>query len=463
MTLRPRRAVRSGAAIPWVLLGMGFAALLAVLAWTRAWTHRDRAALQAAGWQAQLLAETALACAEDSVAAMLDAGSGAAGASSSTATPSSAALLAATSPALEPMLPTVPDCPAPPGAPGELEYEIGEGRLLIPVSATGSVPFGNRTVARSIQATLSGALDRVLFDAAITRCPAGNRPLDVTGSRISGRVRATGHDSVPRNVSIGSYVPARALADTATVATRMKDAFAAPDAIAGGAAYSPARGLPGGDQVVHVGVGGSVEVDLEGPIGGEAWAPGPGRSLLVEGDVFVRGRVVLRDWTILASGTVTLDDHVVVEGGFVYAGKGAVLRGDASLSGQILARGMLVVSERAQLAGVTVAACGGDSAKVALDGSAVSRAYLLALGGGASLSVGRDAILEGVAVSEGWMRVDGALHGAAVASSYQCGRGADDCTGPGVFDRPRMPADFAVPVGLPGSKALRVAAWRSGP
>lgn len=464
MPRSPRRAIRSGAAVPWVLLGMGFAALIAVLAWTRAWSHRDRAAQQAATWQAQLLAETALACAEDSVAAMLDASAGPSGASApGAAATSPSALVAATTPATQQTAPTAPECPLPPGTRGELEYGIGDGKLLIPVTATGSFPFGRRAIVRTIHATLSGALDRALFGAAVTRCPAGNAPLDVSGTRIVGRVRATGHDSIPRSVSIGSYLPTRAIADTALVVARMKEAFAAPDVVAGGAAYSPARRLPERDEIVHASLGGTIEVDLEGPIGGESWTPPEGRTLLVEGDVFVRGRIRLRNWTILASGAVLLEDRAVLEGGYVYAGKGAALRGDAIVSGQILARGGLAVSERAKLSGITVAACGGDSARVVLDGSAASRAYLLAMGPGASLAVGKDAVLEGVAISEGTLRVDGALHGAAVASSYRCGRGLDECTGQGTFDRSRLPADFVVPAGLPGSTALRVAAWSLAP
>lgn len=454
--------------MPWVLLGMGFAALVAVLAWNRSWSHRQRAALQAASWQAQLLAESALACAEDSVWAKLKSGTAVVPKPDSAKTALDSAL---GSGGLGPGSDSAADpCPLPPGARGAMSFSIGDGTLLLPVVAKGEVPFGRTTLARSIRASLSGALDRVLFGAAVTQCTKGASVLNVSGTRIVGgvRVRADaqpppGFGKLEDGITVASFVPMGAVQDTAAISNRLKTAFQGSDVFSGGAAYSSSRGFPDRTEIVHTGVGGKVEVDIEGPLGGADWRPPAGRVLMVEGDVVVRGRVVLDGWTIMASGRISLEGDAKARDAMLYAQGGVEMGGDAEFSGQILSGGPLGISERARLSGGVVAMCWGrDSGRISLAARVPSRGYLVALGGGAELRIGRDAVLEGVAVSAGTMRVEGAVHGVAVAGSFRCRSGVEDCTGTGTFDRTLLPADFVVPLGLPGAQGLRIASWEAG-
>lgn len=454
--------------MPWVLLGMGFAALVAVLAWNRAWSHRQRASLQAASWQAQLLAESALACAEDSVWAKLKTGTALVAKPDSAKTSLDSAV---GSGGLEPASDSSADpCPLPPGARGTIAFEIGDGTLLVPVVAKGEVPFGRTTIARSIRASISGALDRVLFGAAVTQCTRGPSVLNVSGTRIVGDVRVRSEAQPPPGfrkledgITAASFVPMRAIQDTAAIASRLKTAFQGSDVFSGGAAYSSGRGFPDRTEIVHTSLGGKVEVDIEGPIGGTAWRPPAGRVLMVEGDVFVRGRVLLDGWTIMASGEISLEGDAKARDVTLYAQGGVSMAGDADFSGQILSGGRLEIAERSRLSGSVVAMCWGrDSGRISLAATVPSRGYLVALGSGAELRIGREAVLEGVAVSEGAMRVEGAVHGVAVAGSFRCRPGVEECTGTGTFDRTLLPADFVVPLGLPGAQGLRIASWEAG-
>jgi|GEM_PF-1240099 len=458
-------ASRRGAAMPWVLMGMGLAALVGVLAWSRAWTHRERANLQAAQWQAQLLAETALACAEDSVWAMVNGGGGGAAKSSDSGfTKLDSSLARGVDSAAS-------SCPLPPGMRGTLDYSIEAGSLLVPVHASGEMSFGSRTIRRSIRAMLSGALDRDLFDVAVSQwVEAKPAVLDISGTRIVGKIRVrtsgtppSGMEAQPKALlGITAYVPNRSAQDTAILENRMKEALRSSDAYSGGAAYSAGRSFPDREEIVHAGggEGREVQVEIEGPLGAPGWTPPSKRTLVVEGDVFVRGRVMLDGWTILAKGRIVLEGNAKLRESVLYAAKGVFLQGEAVFQGQILSFRTFEVHEQARLTGPSAVLCWAkDSGKVVFDGSATSNGYLVVLGGAASLKIGRDATFEGVAVSGGSMQVAGRIHGVAVAGSFRCGRGTESCTGSGVFDRSRLPADFAVPVGLPGAQGLRVATW----
>ena len=460
---------RRGSAMVWVLSGMGLAALIGGLAWTRAWTHRDRAAVQAARWQAQLLAESALACAEDSVWAMLNGGTAVARSTDTSAGTRLDSALAGAAPVSDS---ASSSCLPPPLVRGEFEYSIEDGTLLVPVHASGRVPFGSRTIDVSIRAMLAGALDRDLFDVAVSHFgPLKSGSFDVSGANIVGGVRVkvsgsplSGTHPQPRGIELTSYVPTRSAKDTTILENVMREAFRSDDAFSGGAAYSSARSFPDRDRIIHTGggEGREVSVEIEGPLGKPGWTAPAGRTLVVEGDVTVRGRATLEGWTILVRGKVVLEGDARLREGVLYAAKGVVLAGDASFQGQILSPTSLEIHERARLEGPTVALCwSADSGRVVLDGSAVSDAYLVSLGSTGRVEIGRDATFEGVVVSNGTLRVDGRVHGVAVASSFRCGRGEDDCTGQGVFDRTRLPSDFAVPVGLPGAKGLRVVSWES--
>ncbi len=454
--------------MPWVLTGMGLSMLVATLAWNRAWTHRERAAILSARWQAQLLAESALACAEDELWARR----------SAVVRPDTGRDSGKVRELGRDAADSVPDggagvvdsCPVPPGVHGTMSAEIGEGALLAPVSAVGTVRFGRRDEVRSIRAVLGGSIDRELFDVAVSQWTTTTPPLDISSSYIVGNIRVrvdagsppSGMFAQPRaRLGITAYVPESKALDTTVLQSRLKEAFRRPDALLGSAWYGPSRALPRGHEVVHTSFGkGASIVVLEASRGGAVWSP-PARTLLVEGDVTVRGDVLLEGWTILARGQVSLERGARLRNGLVYAERGVVLMDDAEFQGQILSFGAFSVLDKSRILGPSVALCWGSdsSARVLFEGDSRSKVYLVALGGGSTVEVARGALVEGVLVSGGTLKNSGRIHGAAVAGRFDCGRGATSCTGWGEYDRSKLPPDFAIPLGLPGSKGLRVAAW----
>ncbi len=450
-------AARRGAAMPWVLGGMGLALAVGVLSWNRAWTHRQRAAVQSAQWQAQLLAESALACAQDEVWTRFQGGS------STTANSTWTAL--GSNPALSP----VDSCPVPFGSKGSLAYEIEEGNLLVPVLASGEVPFGDRTIGRSLRAVLAGALDNEMFDVAISQWVASTPPLDISGSRIVGKIRVAG--AAPTGMlgqpigplGLTSFVPTSGTLDTTVLSSRMKESFREEEAFQGGGTYSRGVGFPEREKIVHASSGsGNAEVILDGPISATSpWRAPSGKTLVVEGDVVVRGHVELDGWTILARGRISLERGSRVLHGLLFAERGVVLSEDAVFQGQILAFASLKLQHTARILGPTVAVCwaGEQGGEVLLEGTSQANAYLVALGGASTIRIEREALLEGVAVSGGTLRVDGKVHGVSVAGRFDCGRATTSCTGSGTFDRTLLPADFVVPLGLPGARSMRVAKW----
>lgn len=458
------RSARRGAAMPWVLGGMGLALVVGVLAWNRAWAHRQRAAFQSAQWQAQLLAESALACAQDEVWARFEGGS-------SQAKVDTTRTVQASGPAPQP----ADSCPVPFGGRGSLSYEVEEGNFLVPVLARGEVPFGTRTVTRRLRAVLGGALEKEMFDVAISQWVASSPPLDISGSRIAGKIRIASEGEPPTGMlkqptgplHLSSFVPTAGVLDTSLLSVRMKEAFREEDAFSGGATYSRGGGIPGRERIVHTSFGsGAAEVVLDGPLSaGSRWTPPEGRTLVVEGDVVVRGHVELVGWTILARGRVSLAGGVRVRQGMLFAERGVSLSEDASFQGQIVAYGDLELLGESRIAGPTVALCwaGAKGGEVSLQGTSKANAYLVALGGASKVAIGRESLLEGVVVSEGTLRVDGKVHGVAIAGRFDCGRAATSCTGTGTFDRTLLPADFSVPLGLPGARSMRVARWEVVP
>ena len=452
-------AARRGAAMPWVLGGMGLAVAVGVLAWNRAWTHRQRAAVQSAQWQAQLLAESALACAQDEVWTRFQGGSSAKPNSTWTALGSTPSGQAADS------------CPVPFGAKGSLSYTIEEGNLLVPVVASGEVPFGDRTIRRDLRAVLAGALDKDMFDVAVSQWVQSTPPLDISGSRIVGKIRIAVAGAAPTGMltqpigplGLTSFVPTAGTLDTTVLSMRMKEAFREVDAFQGGGTYGRGAGLPERETIVHTSFGsGNAEVILDGPLSATSrWKAPDGKTLVVEGDVVVRGHVDLDGWTILARGRISLERGARFRQGLLFAERGVALSEDAVVQGQILAFQSLKVQDAARIAGPTVAVCwaGDKGGEVLLEGTSRVNAYLVALGGASAIRIEREALLEGVAVSGGTLRVDGKLHGVAAAGRFDCGRATTSCTGTGTFDRTLLPADFAVPLGLPGSRSMRVARW----
>jgi len=457
--------------MPWVLMGMGLALLIGVLAWTRAWTHRDRASLQAAQWQAELLAESATACAEDQVWNRLNGSkvSKPDTASKDTSKQPKAGLSASSS--TDSASSPVDSCEVPMGIRGTMDATIEEGNLLVPVLANAEVPYGNRTLRRSIRVVLAGALDRNLFDEAISEWTETTPSLNTSGSKIVGKIKikATGTPpsgklAQPTNqIGVLAYIPMESVLDTATLGSRMKDAFRRDDAYQGSAHYGPGSPLPQAGEIVHTSFGkGSAEVDLDGSFGaGSNWKPAA-KTLFVEGDIRVRGAVDLDGWTLIARGAISLERGARLRNALLYAERGVSLMDDATVQGQILSFRKFAMHDDSRLVGASTVICWGvDSAVALFDGHVRARAYVVAMGGSSKVFVDREALVEGVVVSQGTLRVDGTVHGVSVAGRFDCGRMAESCTGTGTFDRSKLPLDFAVPLGLPGSRGMRVASWES--
>jgi hypothetical protein len=149
----------------------------------------------------------------------------------------------------------------------------------------------------------------------------------------------------------------------------------------------------------------------------------------------------------------------------IFSEGGVQVSDKASVSGQILSKGSLVLSGNASLAAPAFAAVwpgkGADSVPgIEVRDRAAAQAYLVALGGGAEIRLGAGADFRGVAVSGGLLRVQGTLHGVGVAGRVDCGQPGSDCS-EGNFDRPSLPADFAFPLGLPGNLGLRLVSWET--
>jgi cytoskeletal protein CcmA (bactofilin family) len=260
---------------------------------------------------------------------------------------------------------------------------------------------------------------------------------------------------------ISQFVPTSLGSDTAAAQARMAAAFRSENAHLGGEHFSPSHPPPQEDSLVYT-IG---DVVFDGPWAGEAWAPGGSRTLFVEGRVEFRGQIKLDGWRVYAKGPVVVQDEAVLLHADIFSMGGAQIADRASVSGQILSKGSLLVSGRAALAAPTFAAVwpgqGADTVpRIEMRDRSSAQAYVVALGGASEIDLGAGVDFRGVAVSGGLLRVDGTLHGIGVSGRVDCGQPGTNCSA-GNFDRPSLPADFAFPLGLPGNLGLRLVSWET--
>lgn len=447
---------RRGSAMPFVLAGMALAIGIASLAWQRSWSRRTTSAHATLSWQAQLLAESATACAlQEALARSVSGAVRDTTARDTTLKP-------------KPVLADTADtaCGFHRGAPGAMAWETPAGSQLLLLRASGTVTESGRPLVVSMRSTWGGDPPPDPFSPALSLWDPKSSPLSATG-RISGAARVRYDPPSPGTVAhktggIQQFVPASLGNDTARAFERMILAFRSEDAHLGGESFTPQRPPPDRDSLVYT-VG---DVVFDAPWTGEEWDPGRPRTLFVEGRVEFRGRLHLRGWTVFAQGPVVVQDDADLEGVDVVSRRGIRIADRARASGQFLSGGAVVVSGQARLAPPAFVACwpgeGSDSVpRFSLLDRAQADAYAVALGPSAQARIATGAVLRGVAVSGGTLRNDGRLEGLAVAGRLDCGQGDRNCSN-GSFLRDRLPADFAFPLGLPGNRGFRLVAWETG-
>ncbi|HXP90775.1 MAG TPA: hypothetical protein VN931_07610 [Fibrobacteria bacterium] len=446
----------TGSAMPMVLFGMALALLIAAVGWTRAWTRRTESAHLCLAWQSRLLAESATACAlQEAMARQIPT-------AKDSTTRDTTAKRRSTS---------VQDtadstCGFLGPSPGTMSWEPAAGTQLLSVHARGSVLESGRPLVVELRSVWGGAPPPDPFTPALSLWDRNAGVPRLTG-KVRGEVRLRADSAVPVGFvaqpsgGISEFVPSSLGSDTAAAMDRMAAAFRSEDAHLGGARFSPSDPPPDQDSLVYT-IG---DVVFDGPWTGDPWVPPGGRTLFVEGRVEFRGRMALDGWRIYARGPVVVQDEAALGSTDIFSQGGVQVSDKASVSGQILSKGSLVVSGNASLAAPSFAAVwpgkGADSIpRIEVRDRAAATAYLVALGGAAEIQLAPGADFRGVAVSGGLLRVEGTLHGVGVAGRVDCGLPGSNCSA-GNFDRPSLPPDFAFPLGLPGNLGLRLVSWET--
>jgi len=449
---------RLGSAMPMVLFGMALALLIAAVGWSRAWTRRTESAHLCLAWQSRLLAESATACAlQDAMARQVPA------AKDSTVKDTAGKVATAS---IRDTTDSVCGFRGP--APGSMSWDPPAGTQLLSVHARGSVMESGKPLVVELRSTWGGAPPPDPFSPALSLWDRNAGTPRLHG-KVRGEVRLRSDSAVPAGFAaqpsggISEFVPSSLGTDTAAAMDRMAAAFRSEDARMGGDRFSPSSPPPRDDSLVYT-LG---DVVFEGPWSGDTWVLGGSRTLFVEGRVEFGGRMELDGWRVYATGPVVVQDEAALRSMDIFSEGGVQISGRASVSGQILSRGSLLVSGNGSLDAPSFAAVwpgkGADSAPwIALRDRSTAQAYLVALGGGAEIHLEAGADFRGVAVSGGLLRVDGTLHGVGVAGRVACGQPGSNCS-EGNFDRPSLPADFAFPLGLPGNLGLRLVSWETSP
>ncbi len=440
-----------------VLFGMALALLIAAVGWTRAWSRRTESAHLCLAWQSRLLAESATACAlQDAMARQVPAARDSTTKDTTSKRRSTSVQDTADS-----------ACGFLGPAPGTMSWEPPAGTQLLSVHARGSVTESGQPLVVELRSIWGGAPPLDPFSPALSLWDRNAGVPRLTG-KVRGEVRLRADSAVPSGFvsqpsggGISDFVPSSLGSDTAAAMDRMAVAFRSEDARLGGARFSPSDPPPDQDSLVYT-IG---DVVFDGPWTGDPWVPGGSRTLFVEGRVEFRGRMALDSWRIYAVGPVVVQDEAALRSMDIFSEGGVQVSDKASVSGQILSKGSLVLSGNASLAAPAFAAVwpgkGADSVpRIAVQDRAAAQAYLVALGGGAEIRLGPGADFRGVAVSGGLLRVQGTLHGVGVAGRVDCDQSGSDCSD-GNFDRPSLPADFAFPLGLPGNLGLRLVSWET--
>ncbi|HOX50625.1 MAG TPA: hypothetical protein PKY05_04005 [Fibrobacteria bacterium] len=452
------RRLSRGVAMPLVLGGMAVAILVVALAWSRSWTRRTVSAHQSIQWQARLLAESGTACALQEAMERVDV---AAGRSSPDTSRGDTAKVKRASTVVVDSL-EEPCAFHLPGQ-GSMSWDSPIGTQILLVHSRGEMTESGKPVVVSMESTWGGSPPPETFECAIQSW--SQLPPEFTG-KIEGCVRTRamplppGMEALPGSMGIMSYAPSGLSRDLLVATSRMLAAFRSEEAKLGGDRFSPSGPPPTRDSLVYT-LG---DVVFDGPWTGDPWiVPGP-RDLFVEGRLELRGQLKLTGWRIWASGQVVVQDQAVLEGVQIFSQGGVRIADHASVSGQIMSAGAVIVSGSSRILAPAFVAVwqgrGVDSLpRIYLEDMSRASAYLFAAGGGAEIRIGRHALLEGIAVTGGILRNEGVVHGVvAVAGALDCGQSGRNCSS-GAFRRDRLPPDFAFPMGLPGNRGVRLLSW----
>lgn len=442
--------------MPLVLGGMAVAILVVALAWSRSWTRRSVSAHQSIQWQARLLAESGTACALQEA---MDRMSGVAPKRDTSTRDSSKAkklVRIVEDSASE-------DCAFHRLAHGTMSWTSPIGTQILMVRSRGEMTESGKPVSVAMSSIWGGAPPTDTFRCAIHSWSP--LPPNILG-KVSGCVRTRaaplppGMLALPGNLGIMAFEPSGLARDLVVASSRMLAAFRSEQAKLGGDRFSRASPPPAGDSLVYT-LG---DVVFDGPWTGEPWVVAGSKDLFVEGRLEFRGQLKLSGWRIWTTGQVVVQDQAQLEGIQLFTQGGLRIADDATMSGQILSSGGVFLSGNARLASPTFVAVwpgkGADSLpRIFLQDRSRATAYLFASTGSAEIRIARNALLEGVAISGGILRNDGAVHGVvAVGGLLDCGQPGQNCSN-GSFLRDRLPLDFAFPMGLPGNQGVRLLSW----
>jgi hypothetical protein len=327
----------------------------------------------------------------------------------------------------------------------EFQALPGEGGLFPRATGIGTVPAGHETITREVEATWGSRPDSRLFGAALTLFDA-TAPAP-TSLEIRGAVRvpapqagSNGRVPLPANLTPTEYLPPGIALDTVRGANLYQAALQSDKAHFGGGRLDPSHPAPQDREDLVYTRG---DLDLSAPEG-VRWSPGPGRKLVVEGRLDIRGPVDLSGWTILAKGPVVIDGKARLDNAFLWSLLPVRLDGESRFQGEMIARGHIHIAGESKVTGPTALAVlrgttpDDTASAIVLSDRTEVEGYLLALSRSGLLEIGPGARLRGIAVGA-TVSIDGTLDGCAIGLRAQ---------GKGKIDRTRLPVDFALPARL---------------
>jgi hypothetical protein len=413
-----------GSAMPMVLGCTTVAMIVAAIAWDRAASRRHAANHQAYVWQAELAAEAGLASSLHLIASPSD---------------SADSLMRHASFWLDSRSHYVAD--------------PGEAGLYPTARSTGYAREGSGEISRTLRVVWGKRPDAVMFGAALTLFDPNSTPsssLDVRGEvRVPLNVSiSSGRKALPTGLAVMQYVPSGVARDTVAAPALYQEHLRSTDAILGGGRWDAAHLPPAGDSDIVYTLG---DLEISAPENGTRWSPGKGRRVFVEGRLDIHGAVDLRGWSFYAKGPVVLDGSARLEG-FLWSTLPVRLDGNSRFQGELVARTRFTAAGDAQVTSPTAILIKGSLATAdtgclfqLLDRSRVE-AYAMAQYHTSSIEIGTQAEFTGVAIANN-LRNSGKLYGCGVGLRAE---------GTGKFDRSRLPADFAVPVGIGTSSGIVV-------
>ncbi len=220
------------------------------------------------------------------------------------------------------------------------------------------------------------------------------------------------------------------------------------------------------------------DVEIQGGAFSPLILKGPGR-ISANGDIRIRGNVVLEDLELSAGRDIILEDSVHSQSLSLFAERNLNISDRCSLLVQAMAGGALRLRGNAALHPrsllLTIGKLDGGGApqtgktsqppSMHLEDNSRPRGFILAAGTDASIHLSRGVILEGVLYSAGAVQIEGEVRGPVVARSLPCAANeAVNCLGQGRIRRFMAPADLVQPPGLAapeeGKRKFQLLFWR---